>query len=100
MVVFPTPLIPLSKYAFGKFFDNIEFDPEFDEFLHKKVGYDKLSTIMQGVFVSPYAATSLREYFATMFTEFYISSEHNFLKKVGPMVYEKISMLQNVESLD
>ena len=82
------------------FFDNVEYDPEFDEFLHKKVGYDKLSTIMQGVFVSPYAATSLREYFATMFTEFYLSSEHNFLKKVGPAVYEKILLIQNPESLD
>ena len=82
------------------FFNNVEFDVEFDEFLHKKVGYDKLSTIMQGMFVSPYAATSLREYFATMFTEFYLSSEHNFLKKVSPMVYQKILLLQNPESLD
>tara|TARA_A100001015_G_scaffold81262_1_gene90004 strand:- start:2770 stop:3429 length:660 start_codon:yes stop_codon:yes gene_type:complete len=82
------------------FFQNVEFTTEFDDFLHKQVGYDKLTTIMQGVFITPYAATSLREYFATMFTEYYLDSNHQFLKKVSPELYEKISMLQNPEMLD
>ena len=82
------------------FFADIEFSEEFDDFLHKKVGYDKLAPIMRGVFINPYAATSLREYFATMFTEYYLDSDHNFLKKISPMLYEKISMLQNTEMLD
>jgi hypothetical protein len=82
------------------FFEDIEFSEEFDDFLYKQVGYDKLSPIIQGMFVSPYAATSLREYFATMFTEFYLDSDHNFLKKTCPALYEKIFMLQNPETLD
>jgi len=82
------------------FFQNVEFTTEFDDFLHKDVGYDKLKPIMQGMFISPYAATSLREYFATMFTEFYLDPNHNFIKKVSPAVYEKLSMLQNEEKLD
>ena len=82
------------------FFADIEFSEEFDDFLHKKVGYDKLAPIVRGVFISPYAATSLREYFATMFTEYYLDSDHSFLKKISPILYEKISMLQNTEMLD
>ncbi len=82
------------------FFQNVEFTREFDDFLHKQVGYGKLTTIMQGLFITPYAATSLREYFATMFTEYYLDSDHNFLQKVSPQLYKKILMIQNPEMLD
>jgi hypothetical protein len=81
------------------FFANTEFDQEFDDFLLKKVGYEKLSQLMQGLFVSPYAATSLREYFATGFTEFYLDpNNHNFLKKIGPVLYKKLISLQRIEN--
>ena len=82
------------------FFENTEFSQEFDDFLYKKIGYDKLSPLIQGIFISPYAATSIREYFATMFTEFYLDPNHEFIKKVSPAVYEKILMLQDPEKLD
>lgn len=82
------------------FFENVEYDKEFDAFLYEKVGYDRLATLMQGVFVSPYAATSLREYFATGFTEYYLDSDHKFLSKVSPALYEKISFLQKIKNLD
>ena len=82
------------------FFTNVEHDEEFDEFLYQKVGYDKLSPLVQGLFVSAYAATDLREYFATGFTEFYLDSNHTFLKKMSPALYEKIYMLQNPDKLD
>ncbi len=82
------------------FFQNVEFDREFDEFLHQKVGYDILRTAIQGLFISPYAATSLREYFATGFTDFYMDSDHKYLKTVSPVLYEKIIMLQDEENLD
>jgi hypothetical protein len=82
------------------FFEDIEFNQEFDDFLHKKIGYDKLSAIMSGMFISPYAATSLREYFATAFTEYYLDSNHEFLKKVSPAVFYKINMLQDMKEFD
>jgi len=82
------------------FFMNSEYDQEFDEFLHEKVGYDKLALLMQGLFVSPYAATSLKEYFATGFTEFYLDPNHNFLKEVSPALYEKLVKLQQQKKLD
>jgi len=78
-----------------------EYSKEFDMFLYEKIGYDKLSNIMKGVFITPYAATSLREYFATGFTEFYMHPEaHNFLQKISPELYKKLITLHNPEKLD
>ena len=82
------------------FFQDTEYDQEFDEFLHQTVGYDTLGNAMRGLFISPYAATSLREYFATGFTDFFIQSDHKFLKTVSPALYEKIILLQKEENLD
>ena len=78
-----------------------EYNQEFDMFPYEKIGYDKLSTVTAGIFITPYAATSLREYFATGFTEFYLHpDEHGFLQKVSPELYKKLVLLQNPEELD
>jgi hypothetical protein len=82
------------------FFMDPEYDEEFDVFLHEKIGYAKLAPLMRGIFISPYAATSLREYLATGFTEFYLDSNHNFFKKISPELYKKILLLQEPEKLD
>ena len=83
-----------------EFYMNSEYDQEFDQFLLNKVGYDKLSQLMQGLFISPYAATSLREYFAVGFTEFYLHPDaHNFLKKISPALYQKLIKLENINIL-
>lgn len=82
-------------------FMNVEYSEEFDKLLHEKIGYQKLSNIMTGIFITPYAATSLREYFATGFTEFYLHpNDHGFLQKVSPELYKKLILLQNPEKLD
>ena len=82
------------------FFENTEYDKEFDMFLYKTIGYDKLVNLVQGLFISPYAATSLREYFATGFTDFYLDSNHKFLQKISPALYKKLITLQAQEKLD
>ena len=82
------------------FFMDVEYNKEFDEFLYKTVGYGKLSSISQGVFISAYAPTSLQEYFATGFLEFYLNDDHNFLRKTCPQLYKKLFLLQNEEKLD
>jgi len=82
-------------------FSIIEYDEDFDMLLYKQIGYDKLASLMRGLFISPYAATSLREYFATGFTEFYLNpNQHNYLKTISPSLYKKIILLQNPETLD
>jgi hypothetical protein len=87
--------LPLSVFM------ESEYDKEFDMFLYQKVGYDKLSNIVAGVFITPYAATSLREYFATAFTEFFTHPEaHSSLQKVSPQLYKKLIFLQDPEKLD
>ncbi len=82
------------------FFEDVEFNKEFDEYLHKKVGYDKLVQIMSGLFINPYAATSLREYFATGFADFYLNEDHKYLSTVSPQLYKKIYAIQKEETLD
>jgi hypothetical protein len=77
-----------------------EYNEEFDMLLYKKIGYDKLSDLMMGLFITPYAATSLREYYATGFTEFYLDSNHNFFRKVSPELYKKLLLIQDPEKLD
>jgi hypothetical protein len=86
--------IPLSVFL------DTEYNEDLDMFLYEKIGYDKLSSIVQGIFVSAYAPTSLREYFATGFTEYYLDSNHNFLKKTSPALYKKLYLLQKPEKLD
>ena len=75
------------------FFVDLDYNVEFDDFLLNQVGYDKLSLLMQGIFISPYAATSLREYFATGFTDFFMHSSRSDLKNVSPILYNKITSL-------
>ena len=87
------------KAPLSLFMDS-EYDQEFDDFLHKTVGYEQLSELIRGLFITPYAATSIAEYFATGFTEFYLDSNHNFLNKVSPQLYGKLYMLQKPERLD
>ena len=82
------------------FFADTEYSEEFDMFLYQKVGYDKLISIMSGMFVNPYAATSLREYFATGFTDFYLNTDHGYLSKISPELYKKLFLLQQEKTLD
>tara|TARA_R110002096_G_scaffold6697_6_gene30557 strand:+ start:1300 stop:2004 length:705 start_codon:yes stop_codon:yes gene_type:complete len=83
------------------FFKDVEYDKKFDDFLLKKVGYDKLRKYCLGLFINAYAPTSLREYFATAFTDFYIEPDgHAYLKKISPEAYKKIYELYEQEKLD
>ena len=70
-----------------------DFSREFDEFLSQKVGYPTLANITQGLFYSPYGATSLREYFANGFENFHIKKDYNYLQIMSPVLYNKIENL-------
>ena len=73
-----------------KAFMNCDYSPNFDKFLYD-VGYEKLSQLMTGMFVNPYSATSLREYFASGFEEC-IAGDAKYLKETSPTLYEKITL--------
>jgi hypothetical protein len=73
-------------------FMNVEYSSEFDIFLYKSIGYDKLFHLMMDVFTTPYAATSLREYFATGLEDYYIR-DRAYLKKISPRLYKKLDKL-------
>ena len=83
------------------FFNNTEYNEEFDLFLLQQVGYDKLQNYGAGIFLTTYAPTSLREYYATGFVEFFMNPDgHNYMKKVSPQLYKKLFELYSEENLD
>ena len=76
-------------------FLDIDYNEEFDNFLYKDIGYDKLSKIINGLFPTPYSTTSLREYFAMGFEEYFSGDVAN-LKKVSPKLFNKINSLTKI----
>lgn len=89
-------------YKFPKsYFMQSEYDKDFDDILLNKIGYDKLGIICAGLFISAYAPTSLREYFATGFADFYVHSDgHRDLQRISPELYKKIILINSKENLD
>jgi len=73
--------------------NNYVYSDEIDMYLYKDVGYDILWHIVTGLFPSPYAATSLREYFAVGFEEYFLK-DRTILKKECPVLFKKISDIE------
>ena len=73
----------------AKKFDNTEYDKHFDHYLYNVVEYPTLSTLTTGLFYSPYSITSLREYFANGFENYFLRDQ-SYLKKTSPVLYSKI----------
>jgi len=85
----------ISKYNFY----NVEYDSEFDDFLSEEIGYDVLRLLTVDIFTNPYAATSLKEYFASCFEKYYLEN-HVDLKNLCPYIYRKLSLLNDIDNLD
>ena len=75
-----------------RYFKNVEYSELFDMYLLKNIGYEKLSNITRYLFPNPYSITSLREYFASGFEDFFLR-DRSFLKKTCPILYDKIANL-------
>ena len=67
----------------------LDYNKKFDNFLYQEVGYELLTNISMGIFYSPYAATSLSEYFANGF-EHYFLGDRKYLNNVSPKLYNKL----------
>tara|TARA_R100000664_G_C2733451_1_gene123513 strand:+ start:213 stop:908 length:696 start_codon:yes stop_codon:yes gene_type:complete len=80
-------------------YENVQYSRTFDEFLYKNVGYKLLTNITVGLFASPYAITSIREYFANGVEEFYIKDKKDkkSLKNTSPALYNKILKLHSLQ---
>jgi hypothetical protein len=66
---------------------------EFDNFLYKVVGYDKISLLTAGLFLSPYSITTVREYFATGMLD-YLTDNESYMKDISPVLYSKIKNIE------
>ncbi len=75
-------------------FENLKYDSVFDKFLYQRVGRNMLKMLTAGIFIRPYAAVSLREYFATGFEAFYTGQEQT-LEKISPILFDKINDLHH-----
>ena len=72
-------------------FNDLNYNKELDKLLLNVVGYERFNNLTKhGLFINPYAATSLREYFATGFEE-YVLGDHKELETISPKLYKKIS---------
>ena len=83
-----------DKSLRDSFFD-LKYSQKFDNMLYKDIGYTLLSNITRGLFCNAYATTSLREYFASGFEEFYMA-DRQYLKKICPALFEKLQYLNNL----
>ena len=81
-----------GESVFNDLFFKDEYLSEFDAFLYRNVGYDKLSMLAGDLFLSPYAITTIREYFADGFQAFF-SSDRRYLRDISPILYSKIKNL-------
>jgi len=79
-----------------QFLVSASYDQGVDDYLHKEVGYTTLWNYVVGIFPSPYAATSLSEYFARGFEEFYIGDRKS-LTKNNKVLYSKLREIADLE---
>ena len=78
------------------FIYNVDYDKNIDDFLYEKVTYDVLWQLVPGIFPSPYAVTSLREYWAKGFELFYMGEKQD-LKDISPVLFSKLMQLHDLE---
>ena len=72
-----------------RMYDFIEYNEAFDHFLENTVGYPMLVSLTMGLFCSPYAATSVQEYFANGFEKYFTESPQ-YVKEISPVLYRRI----------
>lgn len=79
-------------------FMDVEYSQEFDNLLYKEVGYEKLNTLSIGILPSCYGLTSIKEYFATGFEEYFIGNKRE-IADLCPVLTSKIeSVLEEIDS--
>ena len=73
-----------------------DYDKNVDDYLYLKVTYDVLWQLIPGIFPSPYAITSVREYWAKGFEEFYMGNKRD-IEDLTPVLFSKLMQIHNLE---
>jgi len=85
-----------KKYVLDeKYFRKIIYTKYLDNILYKKIGYDVLSHFTDPIMISPYSATSLREYFSEGFEKYYMGEQQR-VQELSPELYTKIKQLEEI----
>jgi hypothetical protein len=82
-----------------KQFMDVEYSQEFDNLLYKEVGYEKLNTLSIGILPSCYGLTSIKEYFATGFEEYFIGNRRE-IADLCPVLTSKIESVAEQTDLE
>jgi hypothetical protein len=80
---------------------SLKYDKKIDTYLHTEIGYEKLFNFTNGLFLTPYSVTSLKEYFAIGFEKYFLKPEYEtrrYIKKVSPALYKKIKILEEISN--
>lgn len=81
----------VQKLLPKKHFANTAYSSIFDKYLVAIVGYDLLDVLTRELFLSPYAATSLEEYFANGFQEYFSKRlPHKDKVEISPILMDRI----------
>jgi len=80
----------------NSFLNDIDYNKEIDDFLFRTIGYDVLNQLVVNIFVSGYAATSINEYFARGFEEYFLGDKDT-LKRTCRVLYSIIDKLVHLE---
>ena len=77
---------------------NINFSQTIDDYFFKDIGYAVLGQIcaFEKLFTGPYSATSVREYFATGFDQFFLG-EQMLVRNFSPVLFRKLNELSKLE---
>jgi len=90
-------LIKHNGYEFNHInFLNPDYTKEMDAFLYRELGYEKLANFTNGLFITPYAVTSLREYFATALEDYYLNNRSQRIKDISPEAYKKLDYINDM----
>jgi hypothetical protein len=81
---------------YSKIRNTFVYDEQIDLYFYKEVGYEAMWNIVTGLFPSPYSATSLREYFAIGFEDYYIGDRAS-LKRDCSILFSKLKDLDFME---
>ena len=86
-------ILNFEGYDVGQLdFLNSKYSEKFDLFMYVGIGREKLNAMVMGLFLRGYSVTSLREYFATGFEEYYLG-DRNYLRRLCPSLFAKLTLI-------